>query len=166
MVGRWKISSPGRSDAWSRKDGIALGGVLLVVAGLALALAWPWLPRPAPGGPTLARYAPIRDGEATLLARYDAGDELQGWESRNAAFVPAAAIYNDLRGAFASAILQFYRRPGEASFPIAELTTRLAPVQIRESRSRELPVRGRAKSSSDVLLREARRAAGWPLRCH
>ena len=143
----------GRSDAWSLRDGVALLLIYAVVAAVAVAFAWPWRPRPAPGGSALARYAPIRDGAATLLARYDAGDELQAWESRNAAFVPSAAIYNDLRGAFAGAILQFYRRPDETSFPIAELTTRLAPVQIRESRSRELPARGRAKGSSDVLLR-------------
>src|SRR4051812_44114897 len=59
-----------------------------VVAAVAVAFAWPWLPKSTPGGPTLARYLPVRDGASRLLARYDSQGQVISWTSENRVLPP------------------------------------------------------------------------------
>lgn len=137
-------------------DSAALLAIYAVIAAVAFAFVWPWLPRPEPSGPTLARYAPIRDGDAVLVAKYDASGELQAWEGRNAALVSASAAISELRPSANFAIGQVYRVDGGTSVSTGDMSTRVGQVQIVESRVREVPVHGGARSTTSVTLREPR----------
>ena len=50
---------------------LATTALYAVVVTVAVAFASPWRTRPDPAGPALERYAPIRDGAATLFAKLD-----------------------------------------------------------------------------------------------
>lgn len=138
-------------------DGVAIVLLLAIVAAVALAFAWPWLPQPAPGGAALVHYVPLRDGDSTLLAKYDAAGELRAWTSQNIVILPwGQALTGALREAPRKVVQALYLKPGETEIPLEEAPRRLANVQAIQVRQRELDVTGALTDTIAVLLREPR----------
>lgn len=137
-------------------DGIALLFIYGVVAAVALAFAWPWLSRAAPGGPMLARYAPLRDGAAALTAKYDAAGTPQGWTSHNVAVFSPQEMPFETRPRLAFAIAAYYRPADESALDLQRSARRLADFQLVRSQSRLLDVDGRTTAHVEVSVREPR----------
>ena len=72
---------------------------------MSVTLAWPWLRHSAQGQQDLARYAPLREGGARLMAVYEDDGERHAWKSENVAVVPALRILSDLRPPVAEAMM-------------------------------------------------------------
>ncbi|MCC7353798.1 MAG: PQQ-binding-like beta-propeller repeat protein [Anaerolineae bacterium] len=131
-----------------RREALALAIILAAVSGLAFALAWPWRPRAAPGGPTLARYVPLRNGGATLRAAYDAAGAPVSWESQNAVMIPSLDTVTDVREAPRAVIDRFHPWPEESG----EEPDR----EIIEVRLRTLDTAGHLTETVSLILREPR----------
>lgn len=145
-----------RSRPWPL-DAAGILGLIVLVAAVALAVAWPWLPHPGPGGPVLGRYAPLVDGRSALAVRRGEDGGVTGWESHNLKLILSGrAIATDLRPAQRDAIEKFYRAPGEAALSEAEFLARLAGAQVYEWRVRELDAEGVPSDWTSLYLREAR----------
>lgn len=121
----------------------------VLVAGLGLAFAWPWLPPDPPGGPLLAKYAPVANGDSWLLVRYDAAGQPTTWQSQNAIVVPGLrALTSSLTKGTIDALGRMY----EDSDPVA----RLSAVQVTEVRERQVDPDGKLSTISTVGVREPR----------
>lgn len=144
--------------SWSRRplDGRgAAATISLAVAVAALAFAWPWL-SPTTAGGGLERYAPERDGASMLIRNYGPEGRMVSWESRNLAFVPDLRAMNDLRRAQQVAIQKPYLEPGETGIPAQSLASRMADVQVAQSRSRALNAGGKTEDATDLLVHDPR----------
>lgn len=138
-------------------ESVAIALLFAIVVAVALAFAWPWLPRPTPGGPALARYVPLRDGDSTLLAKYDADGELQSWTSQNVVILPwGQALTTGVREAPRNILHALYLKSGDDEFSLEQAPKRLANVQAIQVRQRELDVTGALSDTITVLLREPR----------
>lgn len=121
----------------------------VLVAGIGLAFAWPWLPTAPPGGPLLAKYAPVGNGDTWLLARYDGSGQPAGWQSQNAVAVPGLrALTSALSKGTTDALTRFY---GDS-----ETIRRLSAVQVTDIRERRVAPDGKLTTTSTVILREPR----------
>src|SRR5437899_10970325 len=90
-------------------DAALLLGIVGVLALVGVAFAYPWLPRPV-GGAALARYAPLRDGDAILLVKQGPDGATLSWQSQNRALANGLRIATDLRPAAGTAIRSEQRR--------------------------------------------------------
>lgn len=130
----------------------ALVALAVVIAAVALASAWPWLP--ATGGDELDRYAPRRDGDSALIQTYDPQGRLISWESQNTAVVPTVDALSNLRQAQQDGIKAFYADPGETGPPPEEIPVRLDGVRVLELRSRTLRPDGSFEDTTSYIIRE------------
>ncbi|MCZ7570423.1 MAG: PQQ-binding-like beta-propeller repeat protein [Ardenticatenaceae bacterium] len=138
-------------------DGAAIALLVTLLVVVALAFAWPWLPRPAPGGQALERYAPLHDGDSALVARYDARGELRSWTSQNVVILPwGPALTTSLREAPRNIIYGLYLNQGETEIPPEEAPRRLGNVQALQVRQRELDMTGAITTTIAIFLREPR----------
>jgi hypothetical protein len=144
----------GRSRLLESLGTAALG---IAVAVVAVAFAWPWLPRPSPGGSTLDEYAPLRDGAATLFARFDASGEVAAWVSRNRIMQPWLGLFGEIRKAPSEHLLRQYGTADQLGLSFSEQMRRhQARGQIITSRVRELDRAGQVAESILVSLRDER----------
>lgn len=135
----------GRISRRTLGGGVATLVLSVALATVALAFAWPWLPRAPAGGAALERYAPQGDGDSLLIKQSGPDGEPASWESRNLAVVPGLRAFTELRPATREALQRAYENPEE-----------LEGSQVIESRSRKLGAGGKIAESTDVLVREPR----------
>ena len=137
-------------------QGLGLALLLALIAGVGLAFAGPWLPRPAAGGSTLARYAPVRDGDARLMARFGPDGRLLGWESQNRAVVSWLRLYVDIGPGLTNPLMGFYG-VGRSGQPFQTTLRALqASSQIMQVRVRQLDLDGQQVNSASVFARDER----------
>lgn len=137
------------------RDTAGLLVVVLFVAGIGVAFAQPWLPRPGVAGPILDRYAPAIDGNARLSGVYDSAGRLIGWSSQNTALLPSLrGITYDLRPAFGQAVLARYMPDGDAGQ--GDAMNWLRDIQLLEARDHFMDVRGAITTTLAAYVREAR----------
>lgn len=142
--------TPKRSDAL--RDVAGLLAALACVAATGAAFWQAWAPTPGPAGAALDRYAPAVNGDASLLAVYDAGGHLIGWDSQNVAALPTLhGITYDLGPAIGGAVLERYAPPAGNGLSV-EWARR---IQLIEIRSRALDVHGALTTTTAVHVREA-----------
>ena len=134
-----------RPPLW--RDALALAGIITLILGLALALAWPWRSQPTPGGALLERYAPLSSGQAALRVTYDAGGTLLLWESPNVVILPILDAATDPRAGLWTVIDQFH--------PWREATS-LPGFEVVEVRLLSLDAAGAVRETVEVILREER----------
>jgi len=131
---------------------VPLLAVLLVVGVAALMFAWPWLRLASVGG-VLGRYAPIRDGEGRLIARYSPDGQPVGWESQNTRVVPGLRLYTDIRRVPSDAIVRAIERKTGAT----DVTSSgaLGDVEIVETRALALGADGEVRQTLVYGYRDA-----------
>lgn len=134
----------------------SLGAVLLVVAAVVAALLWPWLAGPPIGGDRLARFAPLRDGDARLIVRTAGDGSVRGWAAQNTRLVAGLRIYTDLRKHIGDGFVAAAARPGENGVPDGELHERLGRMVVQELRTRELDFDGNVTDLWQYLARDER----------
>jgi outer membrane protein assembly factor BamB len=154
MLTRERIRAGAR---WTLLEIASAGALLTILVGVAAAFAWPWLAEPALGGPTLARYVPLRDASSVLVARYDGSGTPLGWESRNSALTPWLGLYSELRQAPNNLLLNTYSTPDDKDVEFQELQRRLqSRAQVITTRVRTLDRAGSVVPSTIYSVREAR----------
>lgn len=132
-------------------------GMFVAVGVVALAFAWPWLPREAPGGEALARYLPLQDGESVLFVKLDQRGTPVGWLSQNRVLMPWLGLYSDVRKAPSDVLLGLYGTDPNASETFGEQMRRhQGRGQIVTSRLRELDRAGKVSESLLISLRDER----------
>ena len=151
------------SDAASRSRrpflaNAALVILALVAAAVAAAFFLPWLTQPDPGGPMLARYAPLAHGGARLTAEYDGDGKVTAWLSQNDVLLPPAlALAAEMRRGERDAINSFFGREGETGeVPLDELMRRMAGSQVYHTRTLRLAADGTATESRLLGIRSDR----------
>jgi hypothetical protein len=141
---------------WVLLEIVAAGALFVVVAAVAAAFSWPWRSASVPGGPTLARYLPLRDGSSRLVARYDSQGQLESWTSSNLALPPWLGVSGTVRKAASDLLLRTYITPEDGEIPFQELQRRLqARGQISSIRESTLDPAGRVAQMAIVNVREA-----------
>jgi|GEM_PF-2031229 len=147
------------ADARTRRlmgESAITGALFAMLAISALVLAWPWRPVPPPGGTALDRYAPLRQGDARLVAQYDAEGQLTTWSSDNVVLLRGVrALTTDLRHATRTALVRFYEKPENARLTGSDLSQATA-LQIVVERERTLGGDGVALSRTATYVREPR----------
>lgn len=134
---------------------LALTAIFGIVLAVGVAFFWPWLARPAPGGAAMNRYAPLRQGGAWLVTRYDPDGALQTWESQNVVVLPGArALISDLSQETREALEALYLEEGESSVPVAVLAERVANVDIAQTRFRTMDPSGTLTSTVSTSVRD------------
>src|SRR5687767_4315797 len=156
LLPRRGVAFPGRLRTRSvLLETVATTALYAVVIGVAIAFASPWLPRPEAGGPTLERYAPLRDGTSMLLAKVDASGEVQSWTGQNTARTPWLGLFSELRKAPSEHLIQLYGMPDLVEVTFAEqLRRNEARGQIFTTRRRELDRAGAVTESLVITLRD------------
>jgi outer membrane protein assembly factor BamB len=128
--------------------------VLVVVAGVAAAFAWPWLPSAPVGGDMLDKYVPLRDGEARLMLQELGDGSTKGWLSQSSRIHPGLRVVTDVRQAFRDAVLEALKRPGEDAVPESEFEHRLAAITVLETRVYELAANGDVTEGWHYAIRD------------
>ena len=122
---------------------------------------WPWLPRP-PAGDWIAKYAPVRDGDARLSARGRRRRQRPGWIAQNSRLIPGLRVYTDVRKAIADGFLAAARRPARKPSLTASSRSRVGRLTIIEIRTYDLGLDGEvAEAWQYAGARPARRPARW-----
>lgn len=130
--------------------------LLALVAGVGLAFIWPWRTPPLPGGPLLARYAPLVDGASALVVTTGENGRPLAWESRNLVFLRSGrVIATDLRETHREAIRRFYQPPDQAGLSDDALLAALGQTQVYEQRFRRLHADGSLSYLVSLNLRQA-----------
>ena len=130
--------------------------LLALIAGVGLAFIWPWRTPPLPGGPLLARYAPLADGASALVVIAAEDGRPLAWESRNLVFLRSGrVIATDLRETHREAIRRFYQPPDQAGLSDDALLAALGQAQVYEQRFRRLQANGSLGYLVSLNLRQA-----------
>ncbi|MGE3272689.1 MAG: PQQ-binding-like beta-propeller repeat protein, partial [Chloroflexota bacterium] len=134
---------------------LMLAAVLLAVSGVAAAFAWPWLPQTPAGGPVLAKYTPVRDGDARLMLQTEADGTVTGWLAQNTRLIPGLRVSTDARQAVADAVIEAMKLPGEDSIPDNELQRRLEATTVVETRDYSVSATGKVSEIWQYVARDA-----------
>lgn len=149
-----------RLPAWAQ-DALALVGITGVFLGLAALFAWSWtLYSRAPASP-LDRYAPIKHGDARLLARLDERGTPVAWTSESLRLIPRLAMFNELRFGPSGAIIDALSYDGrDVADALNAIRTSAAAVAVTR---RELSLSGAITERTDYLVRDGRglHLVGW-----
>ncbi|MCL5994681.1 MAG: PQQ-binding-like beta-propeller repeat protein, partial [Chloroflexi bacterium] len=135
---------------------------LAVIAALLLAFAWPWVApigegAPLYSAPPLSRYAPLRDGAASLTLVTDAAGKPTAWRSSNVrVLLGARAVTTDLRPSFRDAISQIYSARAQHDVGDANLPDLLAQygANIYQVLMRTLDTSGRVTETVSIGVRD------------
>jgi hypothetical protein len=130
----------------------------LIASGVAAAFVLPWFSWSEPGGPQLARYAPLAQGAARLTADYDAAGAVTSWSTQNEMLLPPAlAMAAETRKNERDAINKFFSRAGETGeLPNEVLLVRMEGTKIYQSRTRRLAADGKTSDSQLLAIRDRR----------
>jgi outer membrane protein assembly factor BamB len=137
-------------------DLIGLAVAFTAVVAIGLLLAAPWVVDSSGG--MLTRYAPLRDGAASLLTEYDTGGTLVGWQSNSTTVLnKARALAGQLRPAVRDAIVNHF---GQVNAPASggsnAYLAQFEGMDFLETRQTMLRVSGTLKSSSIYSVRDDR----------
>ncbi|HYN89899.1 MAG TPA: PQQ-binding-like beta-propeller repeat protein, partial [Ardenticatenaceae bacterium] len=138
------------------RDALALAALITVVVVVAAAFLWPWQSQGRSVGSDLARYAPVRNGDASLLVRYGPGGEIGGWQSQNLRLLAPNVAFTTLRAGTRDLIEEFYTSEGEELASPEELLARMAASQIVEGSLRDLAPTGATTDTTFIAIRESR----------
>ena len=127
---------------------------LIVCTGLAFLI--PWLPALPAGGPTLARYLPIADGDAWLGNQINVSPSVQSFRSENIRVLAhERALTHELRQAAVDELRKFVLKPGETDLDDNQFNSRIASMQIILADDQTLGPLGKVYRSTAVFLRTA-----------
>jgi outer membrane protein assembly factor BamB len=131
-------------------DLIGVGAALVVIATIGLLLISPWFTHP-PGG-MLTRYAPARDGGASLLAEYDAAGTPVAWHSQSVAILSKArALAGQLRPAMRDVTMRHFGQEG-----VGDYLARFAGLDFVEYRQTILQSAGDIQDTRSYAVRDER----------
>jgi outer membrane protein assembly factor BamB len=129
---------------------LALG--VLLCTGLAFLV--PWLPGFPAGGPALARYVPISDGDAWLGEQVDPATSGQAFSSENFQILAhERALTSELRLAAIDELRKFVLKPGETTQDDSLFTSRISSMQIILEENQNLAADGKVDRNTTVILR-------------
>lgn len=142
--------SPRKRRSVSTSPIVTTGLFLLLLGGMALLFAWPWLPGEPVGGKMLHRYVPRSNGHTALYEIKDAAQQPAGWVSINQQNVPIAPGFLEMSEAELLALARLYDDDG---FTI-QLSARLVSEGARFFRlvSRRIDKDGRFQHQTERFI--------------
>ena len=155
MTGSDKTSEANEAPTNKVNDLIGVGVALTVVITIGLLLISPWLTS-APGG-MLPRYAPARDGGASLLAEYDAAGQPVAWHSQSIAILgKARALAGQLRPAMRDVLTRHFGDSDQAPSGTTDYLAQFAGQDFVEYRQAILHIAGDTHDTRSYAVRDAR----------
>ncbi len=155
MTGSDKTSEAHEAPSNHVNDLIGVGVALTVVITIGLLLISPWLTS-VPGG-MLTRYAPARDGGASLLAEYDAAGQPVAWHSQSTAILgKARALAGQLRPAMRDVVTRHFGESDQAPGGTTDYLAQFAGLDFVEYRQAILRAAGDTNDTRSYAVRDAR----------
>lgn len=155
MTGSDKTSQANEAPTNKVNDLIGIGVALTVVITIGLLLISPWLSS-TPGG-MLSRFAPARDGDASLLAEYDAAGQPVAWHSQSTAILgKARALAGQLRPAMRDVVTRHFGDSSESPGGTTDYLAQFAGQDFVEYRQAILQAAGDTHETRSYVVRDAR----------
>jgi outer membrane protein assembly factor BamB len=125
-----------------------------IISGICLAFSIPWMKLPSPGSRTLARYVPLKDGDAWLINNYNSSSDLDSFTSQNVKLLPAKILVDNLNYHGTYNILQKFILGDESDeIEDAMVVRKLSQNQILQVKSRQLLLDGTNYEASSIYIR-------------
>ena len=139
------------------RDTLGIGAVVACMLAVLIFFAWPWRAALAPRTTLVDLYAPVVDGDARLIARFegDASGRLLQWESANIRLIPALNLYSDLNSAAVEVIERAFLQPRSTEDWDDAILQELAQLQIFELRQRTRSAAGVLSEQSSTGVHSA-----------